>query len=302
MPVTSARPEPPETSVPFRAGESGYASFRIPAVVAAHDGTLLAFCEGRVGSRDDFGDIDIVLRRSTDGGRTWGPLQVAAANGHDLAGNPAPVVLASGRVLLAHVRNAAAATEDAIRRGRVSAADGRRVWITHSDDAGRTWTPARDITAQAKKAGWRWYATTPGHAVLTREGRVIVPANHSSRPRARTPAPRGSTTGATACSATTRARTGGSATSTTTPTDSSTSTRPPPPNSPTAASTSTPATTPRPPEPAPTRTPRTAAPTSTYPSGRRLASPDPSSRAASCTSTDRTCCCTRARPTPASAP
>ncbi|MEV1018823.1 sialidase family protein [Streptomyces sp. NPDC050264] len=185
MPATGALPEPPvipDTSVPFRAGQDGYAGFRIPAVVSAADGTLLAFCEARRASSADSGDIDLVLRRSTDGGRGWGPLQVVASNGRDLAGNPAPVVLASGRVLLVHVRNAAAATEDAIRRGRVTAADGRRVWVTYSDDTGLTWKPAREITAQTKRASWRWYATTPGHAVLTREGRVVVPANHSLPP------------------------------------------------------------------------------------------------------------------------
>ncbi|TLS42849.1 exo-alpha-sialidase [Streptomyces montanus] len=169
-----------EVSVPFRAGQEGYASFRIPAVVSTLDGrTLLAFCEGRVGSHDDFGNIDIVLKRSTDGGRTWGPLQVAVKNGDDLAGNPAPVVLDTGRILLVHVRNAALATEDAIRRGKVSAADGRRVWIQHSDDDGATWSNPRDITGQTKKASWRWYATTPGHAVQLTTGRVVVPANHS---------------------------------------------------------------------------------------------------------------------------
>jgi sialidase-1 len=182
MPVTAEHTESPESSVPFRAGQGGYASFRIPAVVATYDGALLAFCEGRVASSADHGDIDIVLRRSTDGGRTWGPLRVVVANGRDLAGNPAPVVLASGRVLLVHVRNAAAATEDAIRRGRVAAADGRRVWVTYSDDSGLTWTPGREITGQVKRPDWRWYATTPGHALLTREGRVVVPANHSLPP------------------------------------------------------------------------------------------------------------------------
>lgn len=171
-----------ETSVPFRAGREGYASFRIPAVVATSTGTLLAFCEGRVGSRDDFGNIDIVLKRSTDGGRTWGPLQVAARNGDALAGNPAPVVLGTGRVLLVHVRNAARATEDAIRRGKVAAADGRRVWVRHSDDEGLTWSAAREITRETKKPQWRWYATTPGHAIQLSTGRVVVPANHSLPP------------------------------------------------------------------------------------------------------------------------
>ncbi|MEW2388348.1 sialidase family protein [Streptomyces venezuelae] len=171
-----------ETSVPFRAGREGYASFRIPAVVTSTTGTVLAFCEGRVGSQDDFGNIDIVLKRSADGGRTWGPLQIVGKNGADLAGNPAPVVLDTGRVLLVQVRNAAAATEDAIRRGQVSAAAGRRVWVQHSDDDGLTWSAPREITGQVKRANWRWYATTPGHAVQLTTGRVLVPANHSLPP------------------------------------------------------------------------------------------------------------------------
>ncbi|MEU6802851.1 sialidase family protein [Streptomyces neyagawaensis] len=172
----------PESSTPFRAGREGYASFRIPAVVRTASGALLAFCEGRVGGREDFGNIDIVVKRSTDGGRSWGPLRVAAENGDGLAGNPAPVVLDTGRILLVHVRNAASATEDAIRRGTVSAADGRRVWVRHSDDEGETWSTPREITEDTKKREWRWYATTPGHAIQLSSGRVVVPANHSLPP------------------------------------------------------------------------------------------------------------------------
>jgi len=171
-----------DVTVPFRAGREGYASFRIPAVVATAAGTLLAFCEGRVDSAADHGHIDIVLKRSTDGGRTWSPLRVAASNGRNLAGNPAPVVLDTGRVLLVHVRAAAGATEAAILRGRVKDADGRRVWVQHSDDDGVSWSAPKEITAQVKKPGWRWYATTPGHALQLRSGRVLVPANHTLPP------------------------------------------------------------------------------------------------------------------------
>ncbi|MGP3979532.1 sialidase family protein [Streptomyces sp. KR80] len=183
----------PQVSVPFRAGTGGYAGYRIPAAVTAPDGTVLAFAEGRVDSVADFGDIDVVLRRSTDGGRTWGPLQVVAENGDDTAGNPAPVVLDSGRIVLVQVRNAADATERRIREGKVPAADGRRVWVQHSDDHGRSWSGAREITAAVKKPTWRWYATTPGHAIQLRHGphagRIVVPGNHSA-------APSGSDTGA----------------------------------------------------------------------------------------------------------
>ncbi|MFF3919398.1 exo-alpha-sialidase [Streptomyces sp. NPDC001852] len=171
-----------EVTVPFRAGHEGYASFRIPAVVATGARTLLAFCEGRVDSAADHGHIDIVLKRSTDGGRTWGPLRIAASNGTDLAGNPAPVVLDTGRVLLVHIRAAATATEAAVLRGQVPDADGRRVWVQHSDDDGVTWSAPREITAQVKKPGWRWYATTPGHALQLSTGRVLVPANHTLPP------------------------------------------------------------------------------------------------------------------------
>ncbi|WP_263170902.1 sialidase family protein [Streptomyces sp. SCSIO ZS0520] len=171
-----------EQSVPFRAGTEGYASFRIPAVVATGEDTVLAFCEGRVGSSADHGDIDLVLKRSHDGGRSWAPLEVVAENGADLAGNPAPVVLASGRLLLVHVRNAAGASEAGIRRGEVPAERARRVWVQYSDDDGVTWSAAREITAEAKDPAWRWYATTPGHALQLSSGRVLVPANHSLAP------------------------------------------------------------------------------------------------------------------------
>ncbi|MFF1279594.1 exo-alpha-sialidase [Streptomyces sp. NPDC058299] len=171
-----------DATVPFRAGHDGYAAFRIPAVVATGAGTLLAFCEGRADSPADSGRIDIVLKRSTDGGRSWGPLLVAASNGENLAGNPAPVVLDTGRILLVHIRAAASATEAAILRGQVKDADGRRVWVRHSDDDGLTWSAPTEITARVKKPGWRWYATTPGHALQLSGGRVLVPANHTLPP------------------------------------------------------------------------------------------------------------------------
>ncbi|AJZ85412.1 MULTISPECIES: exo-alpha-sialidase [Streptomyces] len=179
-----------EVSVPFRAGTEGYTSYRIPAVVLTHAGTVLAFAEGRVDSSADYGHIDLVLKRSADGGRTWGALQIVARDEDGTAGNPAPVVLDGGphdgRVLLVHIRSAASATEDRIRRGEVSAADGRRVWLTYSDDDGASWSGAREITASIKRPEWRWYATTPGHALQLRygahAGRIVVAANHSLPP------------------------------------------------------------------------------------------------------------------------
>ncbi len=50
----------------------------IPALVVTTQGTLLAFCEGRKTSHIDDGDNELLLRRSSDGGRTWEPTQQLA--------------------------------------------------------------------------------------------------------------------------------------------------------------------------------------------------------------------------------
>jgi sialidase-1 len=182
-PAAHAREKPCRDSVPYRAGTSGYHTFRIPAITATPEGVLLAFAEGRRNSAADDGDIDLVLRRSFDGGCTWGPLQVVADAGQDTAGNPAPVVdPATGDVVLLSCRTLAGATERDIASGAVDPGV-RRVYVQRSSDAGATWTAQRDITDDVKLPNWAWYATGPGHAVALRtgphRGRLLVPANHS---------------------------------------------------------------------------------------------------------------------------
>lgn len=176
-------------SIPYSHSSGGYASYRIPAVVRTRAGTLLAFAEGRVGGRDDSGDIDVVVRRSRDGGCTWGPLQVVAAGRGDTRGNPAPVVdPRTGDIVLVTSYNSGEVTEDQILRGETTDEESRRVFVQTSQDEGRTFSELREITSAVKRANWRWYATGPGHAVaLTRGehvGRLVVPANHSAAPSA----------------------------------------------------------------------------------------------------------------------
>ncbi|MFD9076486.1 sialidase family protein [Streptomyces lasiicapitis] len=175
------------TSVPYTADTYGYDTFRIPAVVRTDRGTLLAFAEGRRASASDTGNIDVVLRRSTDGGCTWGPLAVVAAGNGDTRGNPAPVVdPRTGRVVLLTSYNSGAVTEGQIMRGEVTAAQSRRVFVQSSRDDGRSFSLPREITSAVKLPHWRWYATGPGHAVALTHGRyagrLVVPANHSAAP------------------------------------------------------------------------------------------------------------------------
>ncbi|MEU0335862.1 exo-alpha-sialidase [Streptomyces sp. NPDC006193] len=168
-----------EQQVLFRASQDpGYACFRIPAVVRTNGGTLLAFAEGRVLNCGDAADIDIVLKRSTDGGRSWGPLQVVTEGGGDTHGNPAPVVdRATGRIWLAETYNT----------GRTDGAActvpcDRTPHLQYSDDDGRSWSAPRDLSPEILPADWNsWYATGPVHGVqLTRgryAGRLVLGVN-----------------------------------------------------------------------------------------------------------------------------
>ena len=167
----------------FSAGAGGYHTFRIPALLPTISGVLLAFCEGRRMGRGDSGAIDLVLKRSTDSGKTWSGLRVVWSDGPNTCGNPCPVVdIRTGRILLPMTWNPG---EDHGRELHLGTGKGtRRVFLAYSDDDGKTWSSVREITAQTKRQDWWWYATGPGGAIQIRNGehsgRIVVPANHTS--------------------------------------------------------------------------------------------------------------------------
>ncbi|MEK9830646.1 MAG: sialidase family protein, partial [Schleiferiaceae bacterium] len=76
----------------FAAGDLGYACFRIPAIVQWESGELYAFAEGRRENCADFGDVDILMRTSVDGGTTWSAPRVIVDNGEIQAGNATPIL------------------------------------------------------------------------------------------------------------------------------------------------------------------------------------------------------------------
>jgi sialidase-1 len=181
----------------FVSGTEGYRSFRIPALVACPNGQLLAFCEGRVNGGADYGHIHIVMKRSTDGGETWSPLQVVAEFGDLQVCNPAPVVdqldpaFPQGRIFLFY--NTGNNPEGEILKGHGI----KLCKYKTSEDNGQTWSAAVDITAQVHRPrqpavdaafdfneDWRYYANTPGHAIQLQgaihQGRIFVAANHSA--------------------------------------------------------------------------------------------------------------------------
>ena len=165
----------------FKPGDGGYACFRIPAIVKTGKGILLAFAEARKKGCSDAGDIDLVLRRSTDGGKTWGPLLLIRDDGSNVAGNPAPVVdLETGTVWLLSTWNLGTDRESQIID--LTSKDTRRVFVMNSRDEGITWSNPTEITTDVKNPGWTWYATGPVHGIQLRSkaynGRLVIPCDH----------------------------------------------------------------------------------------------------------------------------
>jgi sialidase-1 len=180
----------------FKGGKEGHAIYRIPAIISIPNGDLLVFAEGRVNGYDDFGDINLVMKRSNDQGRTWSRIQTIVDYDLLQAGNPAPVVdlhdpaYPDGVVYLFY--NSGNNHEYEIRMNQGV----REVWMIRSVDLGTNWEDPVNITAQVHKpnnpdfnpsymnpADWRHYANTPGHAFQFQKGkfkgRIYVAANHS---------------------------------------------------------------------------------------------------------------------------
>lgn len=169
-------------TVVYQAGMNGYSTFRIPAVIRTGEGALLAFAEARRDGGGDAGNIDLVVRRSEDGGLTWGDMSVVWDDGNNTCGNPAPVVdRRSGRIVLLMTWNRGEDSEHEIMHRQSE--DSRRVFVCHSDDDGREWSTPQDITSSAKLPDWTWYATGPCHAMQMwhkpYRGRIVIPCNHA---------------------------------------------------------------------------------------------------------------------------
>ncbi|MEO8376977.1 MAG: sialidase family protein [Candidatus Sumerlaeota bacterium] len=150
----------------YTGGSGGYNTYRIPALACSNAGTLLAICEGRKASASDSGDIDLLVKRSTDGGATWGPAILAYEEGGTATitiGNPCPVVdKSTGTIWLMFCRNTA------------------RAFIGKSTDDGLTWAPRVEITSTVAGAGFGTSIHSgPGHGFQHGSGRLMFPSYHN---------------------------------------------------------------------------------------------------------------------------
>ena len=179
IPAAQAAP----VKVPVFEGETaGYQGYRIPALALTRQGTLLAFCAARK-RLADWDDIDIALRRSTDGGRTWEPMRVLADRGSLTVDNPVPIVDRNGAVHFLFQVNYA------------------QLYYMRSDDDGRTFSAPVDITEAVHdfrrgrvhenvvgSYGWAVVAPGPGHGIQLRSGRLLstiwMSPNYTHKPSA----------------------------------------------------------------------------------------------------------------------
>lgn len=164
-------------SVPYYSGLQDYFSFRIPTLIKTGS-TLIAFAEGRKNSTSDFGDIDLVYRRSFDGGKNWEPLRLLYDQDTMAVQNPVPIYVSSeDKIVL--LFNTTGQSEHDILNKDYDLKDERKAFMTSSKDNGETWATPIDITRQVKRKHWRWHALGPVHGIELKvgkhQGRLVAP-------------------------------------------------------------------------------------------------------------------------------
>jgi sialidase-1 len=164
----------------FRARTGGYATYRVPGIVVTTEGTVLAYGEARRSTGGDWGAIDILIRRSVDGGRTWSPPRKLNPAEAEISKNPVALEqdLATAEE---HTFNNAVAIVDREKGGVhfLYCAEYARCYYLYSEDDGQTFGQPTDITATFERFrpdyDWHVVATGPGHGIQLQSGRLLVP-------------------------------------------------------------------------------------------------------------------------------
>jgi len=162
----------------FPSGAGGVHLYRIPGVVITSKGTLIAYCEARRNSKADWGEIEVHMRRSLDGGLTWGPAVQVAHKGERIEGNPHKA--SEGGNHEQTVNNPVAIVDH--ETGSVEflyCINYARCFSIRSLDDGVTWSEPIEITqvfeSFRKYYDWKVIATGPGHGIQLKSGRLVVP-------------------------------------------------------------------------------------------------------------------------------
>jgi sialidase-1 len=170
----------------FEAGKGGHKLYRIPGLVVTARGTVLAYCEARKYTGLDWDDIEILLRRSTDGGTTWSEPQALPRPDGKLPRNPLALANPELARRAPPVREGQIALNNPVaiadRGGAVHflyCVDYYRCFYLRSDDDGATFSKPVEITSTFEQFrrdyDCRVFATGPAHGIQLRSGRLVVP-------------------------------------------------------------------------------------------------------------------------------
>jgi sialidase-1 len=166
-----------EKSEVFPQKLNGIARYRIPGMAVTTKGTVLAYCEARKNNSSDWGEIEVHLRRSTDGGKTWLPSQHIAHQAGRIEGNPRKK---DGGEHEQTVNNPVAIVDrDTGAIEFLYCVNYARCFSMRSTDDGVSWSAPVEITTSfepfRKKYDWKCIATGPGHGIQMKNGRLLVP-------------------------------------------------------------------------------------------------------------------------------
>lgn len=166
----------------FTAGVDGYYIYRIPGMIVTPAGSILAYIEARRDKQyGDWGQIDIFMRRSTDGGKTWDNQRKIAHLGDPVVPyDGAPSHGDTHHTARQTVNNSVAFADHVTGQVHVLyCIDYHNCFYMVSDDDGLTFSKPVQITEcmepWKKQVNWKLIATGPGHGIQLRSGRLIVP-------------------------------------------------------------------------------------------------------------------------------
>jgi sialidase-1 len=164
----------------FKAGEGGYEQYRIPGLIVTPKGALLAYCEARAKPLSDWGRIDLLARRSTDGGQTWDPPRPLAKPPADAKKNAVAIERTVGNPDGITMNNPVAISDAAAGIVHVLyCVEYARCFYMRSTDDGVSFSEPVEITPTLEKfrdrQPWRVIATGPGHGIKLKAGRLLVP-------------------------------------------------------------------------------------------------------------------------------
>lgn len=164
----------------YHPGDYGSANYRIPAVITAKDGSIVAVTDKRKYNEGDLPqDIDIVCNRSIDGGRTWSePYTIAQGTGVNHGFGDCALAWSNdeGGLIAGFVGG--------VGLWNSTPSNPIRSYISRSYDNGQTWSEPVDIThfifgdncVVPEHKTWRASFFGSGNGLRTSTGRIMFVA------------------------------------------------------------------------------------------------------------------------------